>query len=63
MFLACFETYELDFLIEKMFYTYSSFKNITKINLHKTYFVKTQYFVIANLVHTNKKSRFAEILP
>ena len=32
------------------------FKNSTKINLHITYSVKTQYFVIANLMHTNKKS-------
>ena len=31
-------------------------KNSTKINLHITYFVKTQYFVIVNLVRTNKKS-------
>ena len=31
-------------------------KNSTKIILHITYFVKTWYFVIANLVCTNKKS-------
>ena len=33
-----------------------SLKNSTKIILHITYFVKTWYFVIANLVCTNKKS-------
>ena len=31
-------------------------KNSTKIILHIKYFVKTWYFVIANLVCTNKKS-------
>ena len=55
-FLDCFENYKLDFLNEKMY--------CTKINLCIRYFVKTQYFAIANLVHINKtKSRFAETLP
>ena len=45
-------------------FMFIKYKNCSKINLCIRYFVKIWYFVIANLVRTNKiKSRFAEILP
>ena len=55
MFIARFKTEKLDFLIE-------NFANSIKINISLKLFVKTRYFVIANLVpNTRSKLRLGEI--
>ena len=55
MLIVCFESDNPGFFIKKFFFAYLIYKiNNTKTGLYLRHFIKAWYFVIANLVHTNK---------